>query len=103
MAKSRYDTAQIRHKSAAIDVVSARRDNQQMHDRRAELEGAYAASLEALRRAEASAASSNAEATAAAQEVARLTSQITALQSTLGVEVMPTDWATRNESSSRSA
>jgi hypothetical protein len=88
LAKNRYDTAQVRHKSAAIDVVAARRDNQQVQDRQAELEAAYNASLDALRRAEAAAASSNAETSAAVQEVSLLTTQIASLQSALGVDAL---------------
>jgi hypothetical protein len=89
VSKNQYDVAQIRHKSAAIDVVAARLDNQQVRDRKAELEAAYAAAVEALRAAEASAQTTAAEHSAAAQEAARITSQLAAVQASIGEDALP--------------
>ena len=91
VSKNQYDIAQIRHKSAAIDVVAARLDNQQVRDRKAELEAAYAAAVESLRAAEASAQTTAAEHSAAAQEAARITSQLAAVQASIGEDALPAD------------
>jgi hypothetical protein len=91
VSKNQYDVAQIRHKSAAIDVVAARLDNQQVRDRKTELEAAYAAAVETLRAAEASAQTTAAEHSAAAQEAARITSQLAAVQASIGEDALPAD------------
>lgn len=84
VSKNNYEIAQMRHKSAAIDVVAARLDNQQVRDRKLELEAAYAAAVEALRQAESNVNTTASEHSAASQEVAALTNQLAALQATLG-------------------
>jgi hypothetical protein len=84
VSKNNYEIAQMRHKSAAIDVVAARMDNQQVRDRKVELEAAYAAAVDALRQAESNVNTTASEHSTASQEVAALTNQLAALQATLG-------------------